>query len=221
MIDRTGRGSVWVAGAALILLLALGPAPCGADDAGRFTLEGFAILGTGAKTGDIDFEKKISGGGGIGYEIAKNFQIRADVAALKWDGEFERGGGNVGICFIIGGLRICFTGGGPVRVKQELKNTPVFVGGRYFLGDGSIRPYLEAGAGINPVTFTETVGTRVGVDKKTKVGVIPGAGIEFKFGKAVGLAAGARYYLVPKGVGDADDVEPSFFAATAALALHF
>lgn len=224
MLDQgTARRATLAAVLALFL-----PGRSAAGD-GKFTVEGFGGVGSGAKTGDIDFDAKFSGGGGIGYEVAKNLQIRADAAAFSWDGGFTRAGSNVGVCFVIGNTRICFTGSTPpADIHQELKTTPVFVGGRYFFRprEKKVRPFFEAGLGINPVKveYTTTPQGRsatVAEEKGTKIGGIPGAGLEFKASKSIGIGVGARYYLVPKGVGGDEEANASFFAGTASLVIHF
>lgn len=210
----TGRGRTW---ALATLALVVWGLP-GIAFAGEVTIEGFGGIGSGPKIGTLEFEKKFGGGGGIGWMVGKNFQLRADAASYKWTA--QRSFSTIGICFITGPFRFCIPGTRGTDTL-DLKNTPVFVGGRYFLTapEKKVRPFLEFGLGIEPVELTSSRRS-TNPDKQTKTGAVPGAGLELKLAKAIGIGVGARYHAIGKGVGDEEDVEPGFFTVSGMLILH-
>jgi len=212
------RGAV----AALAAAAVLGAVPVA--QGGGFVIEGFGGIGTGPKTGNRDFDRKFGGGGGIGYRVTDQFQVLADVAAFKWEGDTTITRTSPGIIFCLGSLCFSLPGGTTtVTLTETLKNTPVFLGGRYYLFSGSIRPFVEAGVGINVLEYTAVAGSGSPDEfKKTKIGAIPGAGVEFKLGKNAALGARGRYYWVGKGLdSDTEGVEAAFLSGQAYVAFRF
>jgi len=215
--DRKPGIAPWV-----VWIFVLTAAPCWGQEQ-RFAVDGFGIFTGNTKTADLDKvepKTKISGGAGFGYMVNERLQIRGDFTTQKWNGSFTRTG-VVGICVIIGGLRICFTGTTRQTIEQQLKNSPIFGGVRYFLTTGALRPYAEGGIGINPLVFTQTVGTSTTETKKTKMGVIPGGGVEYRFSRNFAANGGVRYYFVPKELKEGDGVTPSFLAVAFGATVHF
>jgi len=212
------RGAV----AAIAVAAVLGAVPVA--QGGGFVIEGFGGIGTGPKTFRQDFDSKFGGGGGIGYRVTDHFQVLADVAAFKWEGDSTFTRTSAGFIFCLGNL--CFSVPGStttVILTETVKNTPVFLGGRYYLLSGNIRPFLEAGVGINLLKYTAVENSGSPAEfKKTKIGAIPGAGVEFKLGKNAALGARGRYYWVGKGLdSDTEDVESAFFSGQAYVAFRF
>lgn len=169
--------------------------------AGDVSIEGFAGIGIGPDDPDFDFGSTFGGGIGFGYEISDNFQLRTDVAYYKWDDT----------------ITDPFLG----NVKLTLRNIPVFLGGRYYAPlNEKVRIFGELGLGVN---FYEAefkiLGTSIS-ESETKLGVIPGIGIEVMMTPRLGLGASARYHAISKGVGDFDDGETSHVSTVVLINYH-
>lgn len=189
---------------------------------GDFNIEGFAGVGFGPKDQDTDanFGSTFGGGGGIGYEVVDDLQLRADFSFFKWNKK------------ITGIFRTCpnpFVGGcgdSSGTVEEELQNIPLFLGGRYlFRVNPKVTPFIDLGISVNflkaeldgdlictgcqpfPAPFHLRESTRA-----INIGVVPGFGIQSMLLQDLNIGAVVRYYLVEKGVGDANNLEPKFLS---------
>ena len=130
------------------------------------------------------------------YEIVDNIQIRADVSFFKWEDNRTD--------------TDSFLGPVTVNVDLEIRNIPIFLGARYFIpissnarlfGEmGLSVNFLKATAGFELSAMGETFSGSIS-DSETKLGIVPGVGIEYMVTPKVGLGAGARYHLISKGTG--------------------
>ena len=202
----------WVAWGVLTCFLLASMVPNASAKEGDVTVEGFAGIGVGPDDPDFDFGSTFSGGIGFGYEIKDNIQIRADVSFFKWEDMIKD---------------IPFLGPLTVDMDLEIRNVPVFVGARYFIPIASnARLFGELGLSMNFLKATmdfdfSAMGETFSISESdTKLGVVPGLGIEYMVTPKVGLGAGARYHIISKGVGDFEGGKTSFFSAVGLINYH-
>lgn len=166
---------------------------------GDFSIEGFVGLGIGPDDPDFDFGTAFSGGIGVGYEVIDKLQLRADISSpYKWNDDYQ-------------------------GVNMELRNIPLFLGGRYFLPiSTNTKLFGELGLSVN---FYEAEMQFLGLsvsESETKIGFVPGFGVEFMVTPTLGLGGNLRYHAIKKGLGDSfPDGETSFFSATGMIVYHF
>lgn len=201
----------WVSVSLFTLFLMAGITPGVFAKQGDVTVEGFVGIGTGPDDEEIDFGTGVGGGAGFGYEVVDNLQLRADLSFFKWKSDE---------------LSLTDPDFGTLKVTEDLRNIPIFLGGRYFFPVAPrFRPFVELGVSVNLLKVkadVELFGTSVSVSESaTKIGVVPGVGVELMVTPQLGLGVDLRYYLIGKGIGDADTVKPSFFSAAAMIAYHF
>jgi len=185
-------------------------------DMGTFSIEGIVGFGTGPEddlTG-IDFGTAIGGGAGAGFELIDNLQLRVDVSFFQWSEEETA----VFSDPILGTFS--------ATLEQELQNIVIFFGGRYFISIApKVRPYLELGLSANLLEEDDTIsisgiGSAGFSESETKIGVVPGGGVEVMVTSSLGVGAGIRYHLIGEDIGDFEGIDPSFFNVFAFASLH-
>lgn len=165
-----------------------------------------AGYGFGPNDSDFEFGTTFSPGIGFGTEIQDNLQLRVDASYFRWKDNEDL---------------ICEVPFPCTPQSAKLQNIPLFVGGR-FLADltPAIRLFAELGLSVNFLKAEVSALGETFTERDTKLGIVPGLGIEFKF-PTFGFGVDLRYYFTTKGVGDADDLGTSFLNAVAFLAFYF
>lgn len=209
MIEIAGRKVwlKWLSGSLLLFFFVFGFTPQASAEKGDGSMELMLGFGFGPDDPDFEFDSVFGPGIGLGYEISEQAQLRADVSYFKWDDT-----GTVSIPLV-----------GTFNRSSELRNIPIFVGGRFLspLTD-YIRLFAELGLSVNFLKVEQT-DPALGTDSEseTKLGLVPGLGIEFRLAQKVSLGANVRYNLITKGVGDFDEAGTSFLSAAALVGYHF
>lgn len=189
---------------------------------GNFSIEAFAGGGFGPEDQDTgaNFGSTLGGGVGVGYEVVDNLQLRADLGLYKWKDK------------VAGTFRTCpnpYVGGcgnSSGTIEEKLQNMPLFIGGRYlFRVNPKVTPFVDLGASLNfqkakqegdlvcsgcqpfPAPFHFSESTRA-----SNIGVVPGFGIQVMLLEHLDIGAVARYYLIGKGVGDANNLDSKFLS---------
>ena len=198
----------WLSGSLLLFFLVFGLPPLASAEKGDGSVELMLGFGFGPDDPDFKFDTTFGPGIGLGYEVADNFQLRADVSYFKWDDD----------------ATVCDPFLGCLNLSLDLENLPVFVGGRFLapLTD-DIQLFAELGLSANfmKAEMTDVDSGATISESETKIGIVPGLGIEFRFSPQIGLGANVRYNLISKGVGDFDEGGTSFLSAAALVAYHF
>jgi opacity protein-like surface antigen len=214
-------GMPWQKGMLKLVLFSLfafffviGLAPDASAKKGDVSVEGSIGVGIGTDGEDVDLGTAGGGGAGVGYEVADDLQARVDVSIYEWD-ENESSTPGSG--------STTFTG-------EELRNVEIFLGGRYLLrnvtNDANLTPYVELGLTVNFLRAEKQVVVQgsgsvdTTTEQDTKIGVVPGIGIEYMATSNWGIGTGLQYHFMADEVGDLD-TEPSFFSWEALLSYHF
>lgn len=146
-------------------------------------------------------------GVGLGYgefEKFDNLQLRVDVSIFNFQTTTE-------------------------IIDESMDNISIFLGGRYsFLATQNIRPFIEGGLSVNFLKSESNISldTSLGSfsasasERETKIGVVPGIGVQFMATPDASIGIGFRYHLISKGVGRFD-TDPSFGSWVVIIAHHF
>lgn len=198
----------WLSGSLLLFVVVVGLSPIASAEEGDGTVELMLGFGFAPDDPDFKFDTAFGPGVGLGYEFSDGIQLRTDVSYFKWDDSATA-------CDIFGACD---------SLSLELRNIPVFVGGRFFAPlTERLHLFAELGLSINflEVSLTDTASGIKGSDSQTKLGLVPGLGIEFQLSEEFSVGANVRYNLIAKGVGDFDEGTTSFLSAAALLGYHF
>lgn len=141
-------------------------------------IDGSVVLATAPASGfDTGFGITV-GGGAMLPQIDRNLQGRIDVSYFVWSAsEF--------------GVDVTYT------------RVPILFSGRYFVParDSRLKVYIQGGLELSfdtvevavPVPFRGTVKESA---NETRIGLVPGAGIEYKLSPTIGLVADARLHII-------------------------
>ena len=196
----------WV-GTVFLLLLVFGSVPFASAEKGDLSAELMLGFGFGPDDRDFSYDTSFGPGVGFGYEFVDGVQLRVDASYFMWDAS-----GTVSDPFLP-----------PSNRSAKLRNIPLFAGGRFFapLTD-AIHLFAEFGLSVNLLELKETDSVLGTVSQsETKLGLVPGLGIEFRLSPKLGLGANVRYNLVAKGVGDFKEAGTSFLSAAGLVTYYF
>lgn len=161
--------------------------------------------------------------------MASHLQLRTDVSLYKWDET------------VSGPFRPCekiLRGGCSASFKEEITNIPVFLGLRYAPWiSQKATPFIDLGVSIHFLEVKEE-GTLVfglgefGIspsvmahlsdsERERKIGFAPGLGMRLALNERTEFGLMFRYYWVQKGIGDADNINPSFSSLAFLVAYRF
>jgi opacity protein-like surface antigen len=188
----------WV-GSFLLFLFVFGPVPFASAEKGDLSTELMLGFGFGPDDSSFPYDTSFGPGVGAGYEIADGVQLRVDISYFQWEAS-----GTVSDPLFA-----------PSTRSAKLRNIPIFAGGRFFAPlNNNIHLFAELGVSANFLELKETDPVLGTVSQtETKLGLIPGLGIEFRLSPNIGLGANVRYNLIAKGVGDFKEAGTSFLSA--------
>jgi hypothetical protein len=157
-------------------------AKVGSSTSGGAEIDGSVVLATAPASGfDTGFGVTV-GGGAMLPQIDRNLQGRIDISYFKWTAsEF--------------GFDLSYT------------RIPLLFSGRYYVParDNRLKVYVQGGlelsfdkveAAVPAFVPPFGVGTVKASSSETRLGIVPGIGIEYKLSPTLGLVADARWHII-------------------------